>query len=194
MWAPLLIIIGTLPPLYGCLSYAKETIRGKNKPNRVSWLLWSIAPLIATAAAIQSGVTWAVIPIFIAGFGCLFIFGASFLNRKAYWKLTAFDYLCGTFSALALILWGATKNPNLAIFFSILGDTTAALPTLKKAWNNPHTETYGPYIGGSLSVITGFFAMTAWNFAYLAFPIYLLCMNTALISAVYHGNKLTPKH
>lgn len=183
-----LVLLGALVSLTGCLSYAYETIQGKTKPNRISWLLWSIAPLIATAAGIKSGVTWAVIPVFMSGFGPLLILCSTFLNKSSYWKLEKFDYLCGFFSLLALVLWAITKNPTIAIFFAILSDATAAIPTLKKSWQNPKTETYTPYLGGLFSVGTAFFAITMWNFASLAFPMYLGIMNIVIVGAIYHGN------
>lgn len=185
-----LVLLGAAVSLLGCLSYVRETLRGKTRPNRVSWLMWSVAPLIATAAGLASGVTWAVVPVFMSGFGPLLIFISSFSNRSSYWKLETFDYLCGAFSALALILWFVTRDPNVAIVFAILSDAVAAVPTLKKAWSHPGTETYGPYVGGLFSVCTGFLAMESLTFATLAFPLYLLCANLALIGSVRHGNGL----
>ncbi|MCL5949295.1 MAG: hypothetical protein M1490_02315, partial [Candidatus Bathyarchaeota archaeon] len=54
--------------------YIRAMFRGKAKPNRVTWLMWSIAPFIATAAAMYTGVTWAAIPVFMTGFAPFLIF------------------------------------------------------------------------------------------------------------------------
>lgn len=185
-----LVLLGALAILAGCLSYAYETIKGRTKPNRITWILWSIAPLIATAAGMKNGVTWAVTPVFMSGFGPLLILCSTFFNKNAYWKLERFDYLCGFFSFLALILWAITKNATTAISFAILSDAAAAIPTLKKSWQNPGTETYAPYLGGLFSASTAFFAIVIWNFSSLAFPIYLIALNITLIGAIYHGNKM----
>src|SRR6185437_6841760 len=134
-----LVLVGAAIQLYGIYDYIRDTLKGKTQPNRVSWLLWSIAPTIATVAALTAGVRWAVLPVFISGFGPFLVFLASFVNKNAYWKLERFDYLCGIFSILALIGWGITKDANVAIVFSILSDGTAALPTLIKAWRFPET-------------------------------------------------------
>jgi len=50
------IIIGTLIGAVGSIAYLVDTVKGKVKPNRVSFLLWSIAPFIAFAAQIKQGV------------------------------------------------------------------------------------------------------------------------------------------
>ncbi len=160
--------------MFGCVLYIKEVLKSTAKPNRVTWLLWSVAPLIATAAALTNGVRLPVLPVFAAGFGPLLVFIASFLNKNSYWKLGKFDYLCGFFSALALILWGTTREPNIAIVFSIASDGFAATPTLLKAWKYPETESIAPYTTGLFSALTSFAAVKTWNFSSLAFPIYLV--------------------
>lgn len=182
---PYLVILGALVAFAGTLGYIKATLTGRAKPNRVSWFLWMVAPMIGTAAALAKGVTWAVLPVFMAGFGPLLILLASFVNKKAYWKLETFDYLCGVFSILALILWGITNEPNIAIFFAILSDGFATIPTLKKCWKYPKTEVSWAYATSLFSVLTGFTAVSLWTFAEIAFPIYLIVANIAILAFIY---------
>jgi len=179
-----LVFIGVLVQLIGIYSYGREVVKGNAKPNRVTWLMWSIAPLIATAAGLASGVSLAVIPVFMSGFGPLIIFILSFTNKKAYWKLEKFDYLCGFFSLLALVLWGITKQPAIAIVFAIASDFIAAIPTLVKSWKYPETETAAPYTTGLINALTSFGAIRMWGFVELAFPIYLVFIDSSLILAV----------
>jgi len=47
------VILGAIIATAGGLSYLIDTLKGKVKPNRVSYLLWSIAPLIAFFAEIN---------------------------------------------------------------------------------------------------------------------------------------------
>lgn len=47
MLPPIFVIVGSVIGSIGALWYLIDTIRGNVKPNRVSFLLWSIAPLIA---------------------------------------------------------------------------------------------------------------------------------------------------
>jgi len=60
-----LVFVGVVVGLTGTISYIKEMLKGKTRPNRVSWLLWSIAPMIATVAALFDGVRWSVLPVLI---------------------------------------------------------------------------------------------------------------------------------
>ena len=172
-----LVFIGMIIQLIGASSYIKDTIRGNTKPNKVTWILWAIAPLIATFAAISDGVRLSVIPVFMSGFVPLIIFFVSFINRKSYWKLEKFDYFCGFFSILAIVCWWLTKEPVIAIIFAIIADLFAGIPTLKKSWQYPETETVNLYVCAIFNALSSFVAIKIWNFSSVAFPIYLVIFN-----------------
>ncbi|HUO55841.1 MAG TPA: hypothetical protein VMU27_00165 [Candidatus Paceibacterota bacterium] len=180
-----LVLLGAAVQLVGIYSYVKDTLRGETKPNRMSWLMWSIAPLIATAAAMSDGVTWAVVPVFISGFCPLLVLIASFVNKNSYWKLESFDYICGILSLLALVLWGITKIADIAILFSIASDGLAALPTLIKSWKYPETESAAPFTAGIFNSLTSFAAIRMWTFSSYGFPVYLVLINTSIALAIY---------
>lgn len=179
------VFIGSAINLVGTWLYLKDVIRGDTKPNRVSFIMWSIAPFIGAFAAIFDGVGWAVLPVFMTGLGPLIIFLFLFLNKNAYWKLELFDYVCGIFSLLALVLWWATNEPLIAIVFAIISDGFASLPTLIKSWKYPETETGTAYALSALSSFSSFFAVKFWNFSEIAFPIYLVAANMLIFLAVY---------
>jgi hypothetical protein len=169
----------------GIAIYIRDTITGRAKPNKVSWLMWSVAPFIATFAAVSKGVTWAALPIFMSGFGTFCVFAVSLFSKKSYWKLEPLDYLCGFFSLLALVLWSITKEANIAIIFSIISDGSATVPTLRKAWTNPETESGIPYITGLIGASTTFAAVKYWVFPEYAFATYVVIFEFCIIFAIY---------
>ncbi len=187
------VFLGAIANIAGVYVYIKQTLKGETKPNRVTWLMWSIAPLIATVAAWSDGVRLATLPVFMAGFAPLLVFVASFINKKAYWKLEKFDYICGGLSILALILWAITKQPLVAIIFAIASDLFAAVPTLIKCWKYPETESIEAYTTGTFNAVTSFFALKTFGASELLFPIYLVVINFSLAITVYRGNILHKK-
>ena len=176
-----LVFVAAFGSLLAASVYIRSMFKRQTKPNRITWLMWTVAPLVATAASISKGVGWAVIPVFMSGFSPLLVFTASFFSKKAYWKLSTFDYLCGILSGLAVFLWLITSNPNLAIVFAIAADAFAAVPTLTKARYNPETESVWPFIVGTFSPLTSFLAATTWAFSELAFPTYLIAINAFIL-------------
>lgn len=189
------IIIGTLIGAVGSVAYLIDTVKGKVKPNRVSFLLWSIAPFIAFFAQIKQGVGLEALMTFSTGFLPLTVFIASFVNKEAEWKLTKFDLICGLLSVLGLFLWLITKVGNVAIFFSIVADGLAAIPTIVKAYKYPETEIAWPWIATVVGVVLTLLTLTSFTFANSGFILYILIVNVLIFALVQFklGEKLQPK-
>lgn len=169
------IYLGAALNLIGSVTYVVATVKGKTKPNRVTWFLWALAPLIAFGAMVGEGVS----PLdglmtFMVGFGPLMIFIASFVNEKSVWKITKFDVICGGLSVLGIIAWALTRTGNIAILFSVLADGLALLPTLVKSWKEPETENYVVFMNGAISAMITLLALKTYNFEHVAFPVYIL--------------------
>ena len=177
-------IIGTLIGATGSIAYLIDTIKGKIKPNRVSFLLWSIAPLIAFAAQIKQGVGLESLMTFSTGFLPMLTFAGSFLNKKAVWKLTGFDFVCGFLSIVGLVLWLITKVGNIAIFFSIVADGLAAVPTIVKSYKAPETELAWPWIATSVGVVLTLLTIPTLTFANSGFIIYIFIADTLIFGLV----------
>lgn len=178
--------------LFGDTTYLIATIKGEVKPNKVTWFLWAFAPLIAYFAEISQKVGISSLMTFAVGALPLFIFLASFLNRNAYWKITKFDLICGLLSLLGLVLWGITRVGNLAILFAILADGLAALPTVVKSYKVPETESYIVFLFNVLGTFITILAIKKWDFAHLAFPLYMfvLCFILFLLIRFKIGKRI----
>jgi len=186
------IIIGTLIGTVGSVAYLINTVKGKVKPNRVSFLLWSIVPFIAFFAQIKQGVGLEALMTFSTGFLPLTVFIASFINEQAEWKLTWFDLICGILSLVGLVLWMITKVGNVAIFFSIVADGIAAVPTILKSYKYPDTEIAWPWIATVVGVILTLLTLSTFTFANCGFILYILVVNSLIFTLVQFrlGEKL----
>ena len=181
-----LVVISACISLYGGLRYVKDTYSGRTKPNRISWFMWALAPLVGTAAAFSAHADpWATTRIFLAGFIPLIVLTASFANKNSYWKLTFFDALCGLCSVIAFFVWIGANSPTHAILLAAIGDGFAALPTILKAWKYPETETGLTYITSLIAVVLVLPSIPVWNIQNSAFQVYLIAVNCLLITAVY---------
>ncbi len=172
--------------LVGAYIYVKSMLKGSVKPNRVSWLLWAIAPMIGFAAAVSNGAGLAAVPVLMAGLSPLLILVASFAVKEAHWKLAKLDYACGLLSIFAIVFWALTSDPDIAIVFAISSDALASVPTLKKGWQYPETESAWPYLLGVFGGFTSFLAITAWTFSQYAFPAYFVVISILLVLSINH--------
>lgn len=182
-------VIGAVLASMGGLYYLYETITGKSKPNRVTWLLWGLFPMITFIAQRAQGVeglSWAT---FVAGFTPFLIFGASFINKKAYWKSRPSDYYLMIGATFGIILWALTDNANLAILFALIADLLAAVPTIIKAYKHPETESWIAYGISAVGFGLGVLSIPVFNFENFAFIFYLFAAN--LLLAIFAVRKPT---
>jgi hypothetical protein len=178
------IILGTIIYLLGGTSYLIDTIRGKVKPNRVSWFIWSLAPVIAFFAEFSSGVGVSAIPVLTVGLIPFCIFIASVIRGKSGWKITRFDVSCGALSLAGLIIWLVTQTGTYAILFSLVSDLLASLPTVVKAYKSPKSENIFEYLGAMINIGISLFTVGKWSFAACAFPLYLIFIDTLIFGLI----------
>lgn len=181
MIAEEIVYLSLVFSLFGSFFYIRDVIRGRTKPNLVSWFFWALAPLIGSYLQYQAGAGLSILPVFLMGFMPLVIFVVASLRHNGYWKLSKFDIWCGVFSFLALVCWLVTKRADISILFAILSDALAAIPTLVKSWKFPDTETAIGYAPGIANNILGLLVITNWNFSTASFGIYFIILNTTLI-------------
>src|SRR6266480_7266189 len=151
MLNPNFVYVGIIISAIGLGSYFIDTVKGKIRPNRVSFTLWSIAPLIAFFAEINQGIGIQSLMPLSVGLFPLFILAGTVVNKKSYWQISKYDLIFGFLSLLGLLLWYLTKVGNWAIFFSILADGIAYIPTIAKAYRFPETERAWPWLATSSS-------------------------------------------
>ena len=173
-------IIGALIASTGGFYYLYETITGKSQPNRVTWSLWALFPMITFFAQRSQNVGAVSWVTFVSGFTPILVVTASFFNKKAYWKTKPLDYVCMLAGFIGLGLWAITKDANLAIAFSIIADLFAAAPTVIKCYKHPKSESWIAYglstIGFSFSLLT----IHSWTFQNYAFVVYLVFINATM--------------
>jgi hypothetical protein len=181
-WAYVAAVINVL----GTLTYVVDVFRGKARPNRVTWGVLTVAPMIAFASMLSQGVSFAQsIMTFSVGFSPFLIFVSSYLVKHPAWQLKKFDIVCGLLSILGLLLWWVTGEGNVAIVFSILADGLAFLPTLVKSYFHPDTESPWTFMASEIATIMGLMTVTKWNFEHVGFQLYILVANIAAIAFIY---------
>lgn len=165
--------------------YIKGIIRGETKPNIISWIFWSIAPLIGVYFGYKSGITIPLlVSTFSAGFFPLIVVIISLLIKNSYWKITWFDIFCGILSLFAVIIWIVTKNGFISVAFAVLADLFASIPTVIKSWKHSETEVAETYAYGILNQIITFLVMKNLNILSLIFPIYFFIINTIIVLGI----------
>lgn len=189
------IFFGLALQVWGCSRYAIDTYKGITKPNRVTWFLWFLAPVIAFFAELDKGVTLVSLMTLSVGLSPLVVLIVSFTNKNAYWELRPLDYLCGFLSLVGITLWLVFREGNIAIVLAIAADLFAALPTLAKAWKYPETETVAAYSMAIINSAIALLVIKHWTVANYGFPVYIFIVNILFTYFIFFkpGKKLAGK-
>jgi hypothetical protein len=178
--------------ILGYVPYILSTIRGKTKPNRASWWIWTAVGIVIAASYYSVGARdtlWLVLASSV--FGPLIMAVLSF--RYGEGGLTPFDRACLASSATGIFLWWFFSTPALALFMGITSDAIGYLPTMRKAWHNPLSEDKLTWLmfwaGGMLSL----FAITTWSVEMAAYPLYF-CVFPGLMAAILSRKKTGMKN
>ncbi|MDB5184793.1 MAG: hypothetical protein JWN38_601 [Candidatus Saccharibacteria bacterium] len=171
IWVALVVAV------LGSLFYVKDTLAGITRPNRVTFFLWGVAPLVSYFAQRSAHGGEQILYTLVVALTPFAIVAASFMNKKAYWAITKFDVACGALSALALIMLLATHNGQLALVLSIIADLAAGLPTVLKSYKYPETETALAYAAEVVSSLIVLLTIQHWVFVDYSFVAYILFMN-----------------
>lgn len=173
-------VVGAVVGSLGGFYYLYETIVGRAKPNRVTWFLWGLFPMIIFVAQRAQGVEGLSWASFAAGFTPFLVFLASFLNQKAYWRTEPRDYYLMAAAIVGILLWALTDNANLALLFALLADVLASVPTLLKSYRHPRTESWIAYAISALGFGVVILAIPVFTFEHYAFIIYVFILNGLL--------------
>lgn len=162
----------------GFIPYFISAIRGKNRPNRATWIIWAVVGCIFLASYKSAGATdalWLSLANVIA-FGSIVLI--SFKYGEGGWA--SFDIACLLGAAFGLFLWWYFSSPLPALYISILIDFIGALPTIKKSYVDPAGEDRLSWILFWIANTVNLFAVQEWNLAMAAYPIYLFFISGLL--------------
>ncbi|MDB5163675.1 MAG: hypothetical protein JWS12_292 [Candidatus Saccharibacteria bacterium] len=166
----LLGILGGLVFIVADIPYIRDILRGKTKPHRVSWFLFFILNATNVANQAASGATnslWLPIAATIITFG---IFVLSI--KRGMGGFAKLDILCLVGALTGLLLWAVLKTPLASLLCNLAVATIAVIPTIKKAYSRPDTETHITYLIASISGIIAAISVGSWNYRLLLLPFH----------------------
>lgn len=167
----------------GYAPYLIDLVRRKIRPHIFSWLVWAIVTSIIFGLQISAGAgRGAYVTLAVAGLSlAVFLLALKNGNRD----IKKIDVVFFVLAILCVPLWLVVKQPVLSIVVLSTIDMLGFAPTVRKSWNEPHSETLALYVittfrhGRSIlglfeyNIVTILFPLT-WVFANAAFAVLLI--------------------
>ncbi|MDE3221841.1 MAG: hypothetical protein KGL79_00215, partial [Acidobacteriota bacterium] len=147
---------------------------------RVTWSLWGLEGVLAAVNEVQQHVGLAAIMTLMLGLVPIVVVAASFRNPHGVWSIGLFDVVCGVVSLLGLVAWLFVNQATLALVTFVAADQIAALPTLRKSWVAPETESPRVFSLGALNCLITVLTLRAFTSAGVLFPGCVMVMDTIL--------------
>lgn len=169
--AALLVLVGHAP-------YLRDLLRKKIAPHAYTWFVWSIVSGITLAGQLVSGAGWGALPTAVAeAFTILILL---FSLRFGFKHVTRTDTVFLIIALLGLIPWALTKDPTLSVIIAVSIDLVAFIPTLRKAYQQPKTETPILYGTNVIRHVLSLLSLSSYNVATVLHSVAMLAANGAM--------------
>lgn len=178
--------------LLSYIPYYISIFQHKAKPQRTSWLVFSLISLIFLAAQISGKASISDLAFILAQTIAPIIvlilsipFGVGGTSRR--------DKIALIFVAFSLVIWWLLKDPILSLFILIVIDATALSLTIIKMWEQPDSESLLFWAIGPFSSILGLIAIENKSLLNLMFPVYVLLATVVATATLVFAKKQISK-
>jgi hypothetical protein len=181
-------ILAIVVALVSLVPYVLDTLARKTTPHMYSWLIWALLQLTAAVAILRENTLLSAAGTLVLGAASAIVFLLSFKYGTK--NITRFDKLCLVGALLAIGVWIFLENVLLSIILVTVIDFMGFLPTYRKAYEEPYSETAILYFCSMLSNIFSLFAITHHSWESSLYVSSLVVSNAILIILVATRRRL----
>lgn len=176
-----LLAFATYVPIY------VGTIFGKVRPHIFTYFVWTITVGAAFVASLSTGGaagSWTL------GATTLLVGGIFLLCFKYGTKdITKYDTVAVVFAIGALVPWMLTKDPTFSVILITLIEAVSFVPTLRKTWNDPHSELMFPWLINTVKHVLTILAVSTISISTVFYPAVFVCMNILLAGEIMYRRR-----
>ena len=158
----ILSLIAVILTFAAYIPYFRDILKGKTQPHVYSWSLWTLLTILIIALQLLGKAGSATWVTGAAGLMSLGVVLFSLKNGKKY--ITTSDTIVAILSLLAIVFWVFAKQPIVAMILVVAADMLAFIPTVRKSWQAPHSETLSLYVTNTLRFTLALLAVQTYTF------------------------------
>lgn len=161
--------------------YYRDILRHKTHPHIYSWSLWGILTALLAVLQVKGGAGVAAWVTIVVGVLCVGVVGLSL--RKGKRDITITDSIVAGLALVAIVFWLLADKPLVSMVLAITADMLAFIPTVRKSYHKPYSETLSMYVTNVIRFMLAFAAIETYTFLSAAWIITWVTAN-ALFSAM----------
>lgn len=144
------------------IPYYRDILKGKTHSHIYSWFLWGLLTVLLVALQIKGGAGAAILVTASAGLLCV---GVVLLSLKRGTRdITTSDKIVAILSLLATGFWVIAHQPLVSVVLVIIADLLAFIPTVRKSYHEPHSETLSLYVTNAIRFGLALLAVEHYTF------------------------------
>ena len=158
------LLFGLASTLLACfcfLPYLRDIVRKNTEPHMYSWLVWTILQIVGVAAQLKDGAGYGAWALAVGAFFCFAIFLLSFKYGTK--NISKFDLFCLIASLGAIGIYLFINNPIWATIVVAAVDFVGFLPTFRKGFQEPFSETASTFIMSAVADVLSILALQHYS-------------------------------
>lgn len=187
----MMVFVAVILAMIGNVPYLRDVITNKIQPHPYTWLVWSIVSAVTFFGQVVKGGGIGSIPTGVAEAFTIIIF--FFSLRYGFRDIAKRDTYFLIAALLGLIPWAMTSDPTLSVITVVSIDVVAFIPTLRKTWHQPKSETLTVYAMNVLRHILTLFSLDAYNIATTLHSITMIVTNSVMTMFIVVPKKVFAK-
>jgi len=162
--------------------YIRGIYLGRIKPHIFSWVIWGALMSINALVQLGEGANFASSATAVGASLCLLIAWLARTHGEKH--ITKSDWLCFCAALAAMPLWVLTHETLCAAILITLIDGLAFIPTIRKTWQTPESETRSMYLLCALTDGMILLSVTPITLAAALYPASGLITNTSVLFVI----------
>lgn len=171
--------------LVGAPFYLRDILRGHTRPERTTWLIWSVLAIIAFVSQLNMGARWSLVYIGLTTVGSLTVYLLSLRHGTDGWK--GGDKIALGIAGVGIALALAMRSPEMALFGVMLADFAGAVLTIQKAYRRPRSETTITWVLAGFAWLLTTLSVGNRRFDLIVYPLYMAAICFAVPAAQAFG-------
>jgi len=182
-------ILAVVLTFVGYIPYIRDTIKGKTKPHVYSWFIWAFITFIIFGLQVVGHAGAGAYVTLATALLCFTEFVLGMRNGKK--DITKFDTITFIIALISIGIWVFAKQPVISNILIITINTLAVLPTVRKSWNKPYSETLFSWVIAGVRNVFGIIALQNFSILTWLYPVSSLLVNVLFSSMlILRRNKL----